>query len=202
MVLRNISFSYDKNNLVLNNFCFDFSRKGISYILIGPNGCGKTTILKIITSLIKDYKGEVINDTYKKIRANFTSYGLDPSKTGRKNVGMLEIEKNRDFKKLIEYYGDRLNMKKNLNKKVSRMSSGMQLKTKLILMFSAESDLLIFDEPVNPLDSNSVVEFFSIINELNERGTSCIMSMHLNHITSLDSILRKDILNLDLLVEK
>jgi ABC-2 type transport system ATP-binding protein len=197
MILQNISFSYTKENPVLNKFSFDFTKKGFTYIITGRNGSGKSTLLNIICSLIKDYEGSIVNNVYTKIRANLNFHGLDPSKNGIKNINLLELERENDFFSLVKHYSDKLSMTNFLSKKVSKMSTGMQLKTKYILMLSAKPDLLIFDEPLNSLDKESEYGFIDIVNELNETGQSCIMTMHLNDTVSFNKIRKNEIINLD-----
>jgi ABC-type multidrug transport system ATPase subunit len=189
MILKNIRFSYSPNQPLFKNFNFDFSQKGYTYIITGKNGCGKSTLLKMITNLITDYDGQVINNLYMKIRSNLDFLGLDPSKTGKKNIYLLEHDKSKEFRQALNYYIEQFGLFDAVVKKLSTMSTGTQLKTKYAMMFAALPDLFIFDEPLNSLDKEAENVFISELNKANQNGQSAIMAMHPN--SNIFSLIKK-----------
>lgn len=178
------------NNTVLNDMSFTLP-EGEIIGLFGPNGCGKTTLMKILTGLIHDYTGSVLVDGAtpgEKTKA-FTAYL--PEQTfvhdWMRNIDAVDY--------FADFFGDfdknkALEMIKRfglpLKQKSKTMSKGMQEKLLLSLVMSRNARLYMLDEPmggVDPATRQSILDF--IMANYAEKST-VIMSTHL--INDLQSV--------------
>lgn len=154
--------------------------------LLGPNGCGKTTLIKTIVGLIKDYKGSVLIDgnspnTYTKSIVSYL-----PEKTYLSNWMTVKdalclfddfytnfnIEKARDM-------ANSLHLEEK--QKITTMSKGMQEKMQLILVMSREAKLYVLDEPIGGVDPAARDYILSTILKNYSSESSILLSTHLIH---------------------
>ncbi|MCI9353576.1 MAG: ABC transporter ATP-binding protein [Firmicutes bacterium] len=154
--------------------------------LLGPNGCGKTTLIKTIVGLIKDYKGTILIDgnppnTYTKSIVSYL-----PEKTYLSNWMTVKdafylfndfytnfnIEKARD----IAY-----SLHLEETQKITTMSKGMQEKIQLILVMSREAKIYILDEPIGGVDPAARDYILSTILKNYSSESSILLSTHLIH---------------------
>ncbi len=121
--------------------------QGDRIALIGRNGTGKTTLLKILLNREDDYSGRIVNKSEIAYLAQDYNYQLDQT------VEEFMIEKTYnygEFIKLMKKFGFEIDF---LDRKVAACSGGEQTKLQLIRLLAAgEVDLLILDEPTNHLD--------------------------------------------------
>lgn len=121
--------------------------QGDRIALIGRNGTGKTTLLKILLNGEADYSGRIVNKSEIAYLAQDYNYQLDQT------VEEFMIEKTYnygEFIKLMKKFGFEIDF---LDRKVAACSGGEQTKLQLIRLLAAgEVDLLILDEPTNHLD--------------------------------------------------
>ncbi len=121
--------------------------QGDRIALIGRNGTGKTTLLKILLNREADYSGRIVNKSEIAYLAQDYNYQLDQT------VEEFMIEKTYnygEFIKLMKKFGFEIDF---LDRKVAACSGGEQTKLQLIRLLAAgEVDLLILDEPTNHLD--------------------------------------------------
>lgn len=154
--------------------------------LLGPNGCGKTTLLKIMTGLIKDYTGTVLIDGFAPSVHTKSVVSYLPEKTYLSNWMTVKdtfclfqdfytdfnIEKAKDM-------ADSLHLEEN--QKISTMSKGMQEKVQLILVMSRESKIYILDEPIGGVDPAARDYILSTILKNYSDESSILLSTHLIH---------------------
>ncbi len=161
-------------------------QKGSVYGLIGPNGAGKTTLLKILAGVYKNDSGDVhIND--EKIWENisqkekmtficddlfyYMSYTIKD--TAKLYAGIYKSWSWERFEKLKEIF------KIDVNRKVKRLSKGMQKQVAFWLSVSACPDVMLLDEPVDGLDPVMRRNVWKIIlQDVAEKGTTVIVSSH------------------------
>ena len=187
-----------------NNLCKEFDNKkilkdvnltiskGKIIGLLGKNGMGKTTFLKLINDLLTPTSGEVLIN------------GEKPNINSKKVISYLPertyLDKSMKVSQIITFFDefyDNFNKEKaikllkdldlDINSKVRKMSKGMQEKLQLILVMSREAELYILDEPlggVDPATRDYILD--TILSNFNE-GASVIISTHI--ISDIERIL-------------
>ena len=145
--------------------------------LIGPNGCGKSTFLKILLGDLQADSGTVRQGTKLNV-AYFDQLReqLDPEQTVAENVGEGKetIEINGQNKHVIGYLGDFLFPPERARTPVKALSGGERNRVLLAKLFTKPANLLVMDEPTNDLD----VETLELLEELllNYEGTLLLVS--------------------------
>lgn len=187
-----------------NNLCKEFDNKkilknvnltipkGKIIGLLGKNGMGKTTFLKLINDLLTPTSGEVlINDEKPNINSKkVISYlpertYLDKSmKVSQILTFFDEFYDNFNKEKAIKLLKD---LDLDINSKVSKMSKGMQEKLQLILVMSREAELYILDEPLGGVDPATRDYILDTILSNFSEGASVIISTHI--ISDIERIL-------------
>ena len=175
--LINIKKKYNKR-IILNNINYTF-KEGNIYQIVGSNGCGKTTLLKVILGYIK-HGGFVENnfDDYSYIpdKINFPSF----LKVGNyiKIIGYTKGLDEETIKsksdKLLNFY----NMNNAINYKLNQLSKGMKQKVLLICGFLSDVDLYIFDEALSGLDKEMQKQFMNYIKKLKIEKKTIIYTTH------------------------
>ncbi|NIP38713.1 MAG: ATP-binding cassette domain-containing protein [Candidatus Dadabacteria bacterium] len=148
-----ISFGYEENPIALN-----FSTlimRGDKVGIIGPNGCGKTTLINLLLGNIVPQNGEVVIGTNLEV-AYFDQLReqLDETKNVMDNVGGGKdtITINGKERHIIGYLQDFLFSSDRCKEKIYRLSGGERNRLTLAKLFTKPSNLLVMDEPTNDLD--------------------------------------------------
>jgi iron complex transport system ATP-binding protein len=192
--VEDLCFSYGKDNFVLNNININVLQNDFLSV-IGRNGSGKSTFVKLISGIYSHYKGEIflmgkgINTYTKKDIAKILSYLPQSSLNGSNGLNVFDFlllgryayKRFSDFT-FSEY--DRNAVKESVEvtgisdftgKSVNELSGGEKQKvlvTLSLVQLDINSDLsekiLIIDEPLTFLDINFQYEIFSILKKLNE----------------------------------
>jgi len=184
VTLQNLCFSYEKDK-VLENISFQIPRG--SYIaLVGPNGVGKSTLLKLICGLKKPNSGTV------QIATDKISYlsQLDVDKSIRYPLNVREIVslglRNGPFSFMrhedwvtVDNWLTMFGLNEFEKRKLSELSGGQQQKARLAKCLISEPDLLLLDEPDTGIDEKSREDIRSILRHLNkEHGMTIILVSH------------------------
>ncbi|MEE6450275.1 ATP-binding cassette domain-containing protein [Gottfriedia acidiceleris] len=174
---------------VLNNVTLSI-KKGQIYGLLGANGTGKTTLMKIMLGLLKPTEGSV------KILGSEVSKGnpsilskvgniieipvFYESLTVEENLNIHCDYLNENYKKDISKILEIVGLEGSLYKKVKELSLGMRQRLAIGRAILCEPELLILDEPINGLDPKGIVDIREILTRLNkERNLSIIISSHI-----------------------
>ena len=160
--------------------------------LLGKNGTGKSTLIKLINDLLTPTSGEIL--------VNGNSVGVESKKIISYLPERTYLEKTMTVDKVLEYFEDfydNFDSKKarkllkdldlDTTQKLSKMSKGMQEKVQLVLVMSRKADLYILDEPlggVDPATRDYILD--TILTNFND-GASVIISTHL--IADIERIL-------------
>ncbi len=154
--------------------------------LLGPNGCGKTSLIKVLAGLIKDYSGKVLIDGYEPGEASKALISYLPEKTylsenykAREALDFFEdFYSDFDRKKAEDMFQQ---FKLDLNQKIKSMSKGMQEKVQLILVMSRRAKIYLLDEPLGGLDPASRKAMLDIILNNYSEDSVVLISTHLIH---------------------
>ena len=160
--------------------------------LLGKNGVGKSTLIKLINDLLTPTSGEILINgekpgvASKEIIAYLPERTyLDKEMTIKQAIKYFEeFYKNFDTQKAIKLLKD---LHLDINKKISKMSKGMQEKLQLILVMSREAQLYILDEPLGGVDPATRDYILDTILSNFSEGASVIISTHL--ISDIERIL-------------
>lgn len=182
--LKGLSKSYGQT-LAIDNISIDIM-KGKIVGLLGPNGCGKTTLLKLLANLLSNYTGEIIIDNHKPgiETKKFISYLPDRNYLTDSWTAIKAVEFFEDF------YSD-FNKEKALkliskldiplDRKFKSMSKGTKEKLQLILVLSRKAELYLFDEPIAGVDPAARDAIFDLILENYNREATILITTHLVH---------------------
>lgn len=160
--------------------------------LLGKNGMGKTTLIKLINDLLTPTSGEVLIN------------GEKPGINSKKIIAYLPertyLDKDMTIKQILKYFEEfyeNFNIEKakkllkdldlDVYQKLTKMSKGMQEKVLLILVMSRDADLYILDEPLGGVDPATRDYILDTILSNFKEGASVIISTHL--IADIERIL-------------
>jgi len=180
-----------ENKQVLKNINLKIPR-GKIIGLLGKNGTGKSTLIKLINDLLTPTSGEVlINGERPSVKSKeIISYlpertYLDREMTIKEAIKYFEeFYKNFDVEKAVKLLKD---LDLDINTKISKMSKGMQEKLQLILVMSRNAELYILDEPLGGVDPATRDYILDTILTNFCDGASVIISTHL--ISDVERIL-------------
>ena len=160
--------------------------------LLGKNGTGKSTLIKLINDLLTPTSGKIL--------VNGKEIGIESKKIIAYLPERTYLDKSMTVKKVLEFFEsfyDNFDTEKakklledlglDINEKLSKMSKGMQEKVQLVLVMSRKADWYILDEPlggVDPATRDYILD--TILSNFNE-GASVIISTHL--ISDIERIL-------------
>ncbi|HHG3546468.1 TPA: ABC transporter ATP-binding protein [Vibrio parahaemolyticus] len=172
---ENVSFAYDGKQIV-DSFSFNIMR-GDRIALIGPNGCGKSTVLKLLLGQLEAQSGRLHCGTKLEV-AYFDQYReiLDPEKTVIDNLadGKQEVMVGGRQRHALSYLQDFLFAPKRARTPVKALSGGEKNRLLLARILLKPNNLLILDEPTNDLD----IETLELLEEMlaNYQGTLLLVS--------------------------
>ena len=180
--VKNFSKYYGKK-LVLKDLNFTIP-KGQIVGLFGENGCGKTTLLKTMAGLLKDYTGEILIDSEKigVHTKSVVSYLPDISyfnknMTPKKAIDIFsDLYSDFDRKKALSIIQD---LGLNENMKILKMSKGMQEKFSIAMVMSRKAKLYILDEPLGGIDPTARDYILDTIIKNYNEDSSILLSTHL-----------------------
>lgn len=195
--LKNIE-KYFGDNHVLKGVSFK-AEGGKAFGLLGRNGAGKTTSIRILMDVFPANGGEVLFDgkpiNYKKIRMGYLpeERGLYPKKIILDQLvyfAELNGMSKKDAVKSIDSWLERLGMSEYRNKKLDTLSKGNQQKIQLITALAHDPQIIILDEPFSGLDPVNAMLLKDVVKEQISKGKIVIFSSHqMNYIEEFcDSI--------------
>ena len=150
--IKNMSKNFNKKKLY-NDFSLEIEANTV-HAIVGPNGSGKTSLLRILTGLYKEDKGNVyVNGDHAMLLENDYLY---EDKTGLENIeiyGLYFGYIGKGYKK----YSDLLGISGDLDRKVSNYSKGMKRKLSLLIIVLMNRDIVFLDEATSGVDPISRV---------------------------------------------
>ena len=183
--LRNIEKSFGEKK-VLTGVSFK-AEGGKAFGLLGRNGAGKTTSIRILMDVFPANSGEVLIDgqpiDYNKIGIGYLpeERGLYPKKIIIDQLtyfAELKGMSRKEAAKAIDYWLERLGMTEYRNKKLETLSKGNQQKIQLITALAHNPDIVILDEPFSGLDPVNAMLLKDVVKEQISKGKIVLFSSH------------------------
>ncbi len=179
--IKDLNFSFGKNK-VLNGVNLNI-KIGEIYGIVGNNGVGKTTLLKLICGLLKPTGGEINfnNNELFRIGVLIESSGVYGGFNAYENLRaksiLLGLRKTEgQIKELLSFVG----LGNACDKKVRKFSMGMKQRLGIALALIGDPQLLVLDEPINGLDPEGISEINNIIRRIVvERECTVLVSSHI-----------------------
>lgn len=180
LACQNLTFGYTEDNLLYENLNFDLTR-GEKLLVVGENGIGKTTLLRLIMKYLTPLEGKIIIgektniayyaqeheilDSNKTILENFNSFGL-PEYELRKVLGSFLFSGN------------------EINKRISVLSPGERSRVALAKISLSGANTLLLDEPTNHLDPMTQMIIADTFSDY--EGTMLVVSHNLDFVDNLN----------------
>ena len=184
ITVNNLTKSF-KDLQVLKGVNFTVKRGGV-FALLGSNGAGKTTIVKILSTLLTADNGEIEIDGVsinqpKKVKEKISLTGqyasVDEMLTGRENMDMIcALRGVAGKKKLITDLLNQFELTESANRKVSTYSGGMRRKLDIAMSLIGSPAVIFLDEPTTGLDPQSRLVLWDTIKMLASVGTTIFLT--------------------------
>ena len=184
--IKKLNVSYNGHS-ALKDINLNINKK--EYVcLVGKNGSGKSTLLRSITGLIKPDKGQIIINYDKSdvaylaqvssIEPKFPAIAKEVIMSGCQKHGIMPFytkNDHSDFKRVCEL----LKIENIVDKKIGELSGGQRQRVLLARTLIGNPKILLLDEPCNGLDSQSINNFYKILDELFDKtDITIIMATH------------------------
>ena len=183
--LKNIDKSFGEKQ-VLKGVSFT-AESGKAFGLLGRNGAGKTTSIRILMNVFPANSGEVLVDgrpiDYEKIGFGYLpeERGLYPKKLIIDQLvyfAELKGMKRKDAEKAVDYWLERLGMSEYRNKRLDTLSKGNQQKIQLITALAHNPQIVILDEPFSGLDPVNAMLLKDVVKEQIAQDKIVLFSSH------------------------
>jgi len=190
--VKDITFGYSKQKVVLNNFSFSL-KKGEHLCIMGESGCGKSTLLKAVYGLLDLQKGTVFWEENQVLGPEFNLVpGFEKFKYVAQDFDLMPyISVAENIKKFLSrFYPEEseirtqellevIDMKSFENAKVKNLSGGQKQRVAIARALAKEPDLLLLDEPFSQIDNfkkNGIKR--RLFSYLKKKNIACIVATH------------------------
>ena len=175
-----------KINRVLRNVTFTV-RKGSIFALLGSNGAGKTTVVKILSTLMKPDSGNVTINGLDVVRqgyyvrecisltGQFTA--VDEVLTGRENLNLIgQLKRLNNVKNKVNEWLSFFHLQDAADSKVSTYSGGMRRRLDIAMSLMGKPQIIFLDEPTTGLDPQNRIAMWDLVKELAVGGTTVFLT--------------------------
>lgn len=185
IVLSHVGKQFRKVS-VLKDVCLELNPGNI-YGFVGPNGCGKTVLLKLISGLLYASEGEILVDSKRigkdldfppSIGILIENPGFLPSYTGLQNLMYLARIKRLASKKEVLKSMEQVGIAYAANQKVGKYSLGMKQRLGIAQAIMEDPEVIILDEPMNGLDQQGVEEIRELLLTLRQQNKLILLASH------------------------
>jgi len=196
IVIKDLSFSYD-GHPVLEDVNLSIPQGDFASIL-GPNGGGKTTLLKLVLGLIRPVRGEVrvlgvspeearprvgYMPQHSQLDPQFPATVTDVALMGRLGHGKTFGPYSRNDKEMVDGILDQMGLYSLRSKAFSSISGGQRQRLFLARALACEPELLLLDEPTANLDLVMEGDLYELLQTLNQRMTVVMVSHDLGFVS-------------------
>ncbi|SHN23706.1 ABC transporter ATP-binding protein [Gracilibacillus kekensis] len=161
--------------------------KGKIFALLGSNGAGKTTMIRIMATLLERDAGSVVINGFKieknpaEIRNSISLTGqfaaIDEILTGRENLQMIaKLRHLRNPNQVADELINRFSMSEAADRRVGTYSGGMKRRIDIAMSLVGNPEIIFLDEPTTGLDPEARLEVWKIIQELSAAGTTIFLT--------------------------
>jgi len=197
--VKNLSAGY-KNSRILEDINFEIQR-GKIYSIIGPNGCGKTTLIRAMSRNLKPESGEILLDGSNIFKSNTKLVAQKMAVLCQSNTGMSDITvktliqygrfahkkwwqgtEGQDSK-IVDWAIEKTSMTNFQNRKINSLSGGERQRAWIAMAIAQMPKIMLLDEPTTYLDISHQLEIMELIKKLNkEDNITIVMVLHdMNH---------------------
>ena len=196
--ITDVSFSYSTSNPVLKNITLRVDR-GDFLAIIGPNGGGKTTLLRLILGILKPAEGRIrvfgtspenalgsigYVPQLTSTGSNFPASALDVVLMGRlHDSSLFRSYSKTDRKKAIEKL-EIMRIDDLADVQLEKLSGGQKQRVFIARALVGEPELLLLDEPVASVDPANQENFFHLLNDLNKKVTIILVTHDVGAVSS------------------
>ncbi len=184
---------------VLRNISLEI-QSGIVFVLVGPNGSGKTTFLKLVSTLLLPDDGAVEVDSFDTARqGNHVRHRVGiavpnersfyPRLTARENLAFFATLENiprRDQRQKIDALLETVDLSASADVLAMKFSSGMYQRLAIARALLKNPSVLLLDEPSRSLDPGSAERFWELVRQTRARGTTILVASH--HFDEVEAI--------------
>lgn len=171
-VLKNVSFAIDKGSI---------------FALLGSNGAGKTTVIKILSTLLKADGGSAVINGFDaatngdNVRACISLTGqfvaVDEALTGRENLTLIgQLKHLPNLKSTVNAWLSFSRLEEAANKRVSTYSGGMRRRLDIAMSLMGNPEVLFLDEPTTGLDPQNRIAMWDLVKDLAKKGTTVLLT--------------------------
>ena len=195
--IKNLSFSYNKDNIIFNNLSLNIKKGKITTIL-GKNGCGKSTLIKLLAKNLNYNSGSIKLENKELSNYNLRELASKLSIVYQKNETPKEItvndmvsfarlpyqniffyKKSKEDKEKVDFALKHTNLTEYKDKYVSELSGGQLQRVYIAMCLAQSTDIIILDEPTTFLDIKYQKSIMKLIKHLNNTlGITIIMVLH------------------------
>ena len=161
--------------------------KGSIFALLGSNGAGKTTVVKILTTLLKQDSGTATVNGFDvaskpdNVRQSISLTGqfaaVDEILTGRENLIMIaKLRYLKNPRQVADDLLKRFGLTDAADRRVSTYSGGMRRRLDIALSLVGKPQIIFLDEPTTGLDPEARIEVWKIVKELADGGTTVLLT--------------------------
>lgn len=178
--VMDVSFGYTQDKKLFHDLTFDLSR-GEKFLILGENGVGKSTLLKLIVGLLNPVNGSITINNNTEI-----AYYAQEHETLIMDQSIIENFSHTDLntKQLRAYLGNFLFSNDDIYKKVNVLSPGERSRVALAKLTLTKANLLVLDEPTNHLDPETQKIIANLFKDY--EGTMLIVSHNPEFVNNLN----------------
>lgn len=185
LIIKDLTKAFE-DKVIFDKFSCNFNSAGI-YAIIGDSGVGKTTLLRMIAGLDKDYDGEIIGGGVKNVSFAFQEHRLFPTLSALENAviangDMKDTSLAEEAKGILSRLGF---AESDMHLRPNELSGGMKQRVSLARAFLRKKPVLLLDEPTKELDETIREALYKIILDESAERLVLIVSHQSEDVTRL-----------------